>query len=53
MLRTFNCGVGMIVILGEEDQAAAFETMLLNGERPVIIGKVTSGEPGVSYTGRL
>ena len=53
MLRTFNCGVGMIVILDEEDQAAAFETLQLHGERPVVIGKVISGEPGVSYTGRL
>ena len=53
MLRTFNCGVGMLVILGEENQAAAFETLLLHGERPVVIGKVISGEPGVSYTGRL
>ncbi len=53
MLRTFNCGVGMIVILSEENQAAAFETLRLHGERPVVIGKVISGEPSVSFTGRL
>ena len=54
MLRTFNCGIGMVVIAGAA-QAAEAETALRSaGENPVAIGKVvaTSGER-VAYAGRL
>ena len=53
MLRTFNCGVGMIVCVAEEDEAAALEKLRESGERPFVLGKLIPGEPGVSYTGRL
>lgn len=53
MLRTFNCGVGMIVLVSAEDQAAALDQLTQAGESPVVIGKIIAGETGVSYTGRL
>jgi phosphoribosylformylglycinamidine cyclo-ligase len=53
MLRTFNCGIGMILILAVEDEAAAVETLQKAGEKPQVLGKIIPGEAGVSYTGRL
>jgi phosphoribosylformylglycinamidine cyclo-ligase len=53
MLRTFNCGLGMIVAVAAEDEAAALRRLSAAGENPVPIGTVAAGEPGVSYTGRL
>lgn len=54
MLRTFNCGIGMVLIAGAA-QATDIETVLRSvGENPVAIGKVVvaSGQR-VTYAGRL
>jgi phosphoribosylformylglycinamidine cyclo-ligase len=54
MLRTFNCGVGMIVVAAA-DKAAEVEQALRNaGENPVRVGEITprAGEP-VVMSGRL
>lgn len=53
MLRTFNCGLGMMILVATEDEGAALEHLRGLGESPLSIGRVTAGEPGVSYTGRL
>ena len=53
MLRTFNCGVGMVVIVAPEDESTALKRLREAGESPLVIGTIISGEPGVSYTGRL
>jgi phosphoribosylformylglycinamidine cyclo-ligase len=53
MLRTFNCGIGMIAIVepGAADTVAAlFER---HGERVVRLGEVTAEGGVVSYEGRL
>lgn len=56
MLRTFNCGIGMIVA-AEADKAAEVETALRDaGEAPVRLGEVVALEAGaepVSYRGKL
>ncbi len=46
MLRTFNCGVGMITVVAKEDAAAALDLLKENGENAVLIGELTerSGE---------
>jgi phosphoribosylformylglycinamidine cyclo-ligase len=48
MLRVFNCGVGMALIVS--DAAAAIALLRDAGEAPFGLGQVTD-EPGVSYDG--
>ena len=41
MLRTFNCGIGMIVIVAANDADAALERLRQSGERAWLLGEVT------------
>ncbi len=55
MLRTFNCGIGMIVV-AEATQADAVVTALAEaGEHPVRLGEVTARgtDEAVTYRGKL
>jgi phosphoribosylformylglycinamidine cyclo-ligase len=47
MYRTFNCGIGMVVIVGAQDAAAAVELLTAQGEIASVIGEVRSGGRGV------
>ncbi|WP_238364558.1 phosphoribosylformylglycinamidine cyclo-ligase [Mesobacterium pallidum] len=52
MLKTFNCGIGMILVV-EPARAEALAALLREaGEEVCTLGTVTGGE-GVSYTGAL
>jgi len=42
MLRTFNCGIGMAVIVPAAEQQAALDSLTASGEQPIVIGEVTS-----------
>ena len=42
MLRTFNCGIGMAVIVPAAEQQAALDSLAASGEQPVVIGEVTT-----------
>lgn len=58
MLRTFNCGIGMALVLPEADVAAAIERLGEHGEQAWPIGRIVSvgdgaSEPRVRYTGSL
>ena len=53
MLRTFNCGIGMIAVLDRATAHAACECFAKNGETVVRLGEVIVGTGGVEYRGRL
>ncbi len=52
LLKTFNCGIGMIAIVAADQAEALTDIFTANGETVYRIGEVTSGE-GVQYSGRL
>ena len=55
MLRTFNCGIGMIAVLDPNAAEAASEQLRANGATVVRLGEVAagSGDPRVDFSGRL
>ncbi len=50
MYRTFNCGLGMIVVVGQRDCEHAMKLLRRHGEQPSLIGRVeaTDGDPEVA-----
>ena len=44
MARTFNCGIGMIVIVKDEDEEQTINEFINQGEMAVKIGKVTNSQ---------
>ncbi|MEQ8824800.1 MAG: phosphoribosylformylglycinamidine cyclo-ligase [Filomicrobium sp.] len=55
MLRTFNCGIGMVVVTSAERHGEVLAALSDAGETPLQIGEVIehSGEPVVTYSGVL
>jgi phosphoribosylformylglycinamidine cyclo-ligase len=56
MLRTFNCGIGMIAIVAAAKATMVCDLLARHGERAVTLGTVgarAAGEPGVVFSGRL
>jgi phosphoribosylformylglycinamidine cyclo-ligase len=55
MLRTFNCGIGMIAVLDANAADAASEIFAANGETVVRLGEVIkqSGDARVDFRGHL
>jgi phosphoribosylformylglycinamidine cyclo-ligase len=48
MLRVFNCGIGMTIVVGQADAAAAERTLTARGETVFRIGRIEprrAGEP--------
>ncbi|MFC0342312.1 phosphoribosylformylglycinamidine cyclo-ligase [Paracoccus niistensis] len=52
MLKTFNCGIGMILVVAPDRARALTEMLREAGERVVMLGEVGGGQ-GVGYTGTL
>ncbi|WP_299983146.1 phosphoribosylformylglycinamidine cyclo-ligase [uncultured Ruegeria sp.] len=52
MLKTFNCGIGMIVVCAAEDAGELTTLLSEAGESVARIGTV-SAAPGVEYSGKL
>jgi phosphoribosylformylglycinamidine cyclo-ligase len=55
MLRTFNCGIGMIVVASPEKADAVVESFTRAGETVVMLGNIisASGNTSVAYDGKL
>ncbi len=53
MARTFNCGVGMVVIVAEEDVAAVTAGLTAFGETIFRIGTIEAGERGCTVSGSV
>ncbi len=52
LLKTFNCGIGMILVVAPERAEALAALLREQGETVAQIGTVTQGQ-GISYTGHL
>jgi len=50
MLKTFNCGIGMVAIVAADQAAALTQVFEENGETITTIGRVTSGS-SVAFSG--
>ncbi|SOE17384.1 phosphoribosylformylglycinamidine cyclo-ligase [Hoeflea halophila] len=56
MLRTFNCGVGMIVVAAQADAGRVQDALEAQGEQVIRLGKLAiraNNGPGVIYQGTL
>jgi phosphoribosylformylglycinamidine cyclo-ligase len=49
MYRTFNCGIGMVVIVAADQATRARQLLEQSGERAMLIGRVQRGERGVVF----
>lgn len=50
MRRTFNCGVGMVVVVDAADADAAIEALVKCGESAWLLGEIREGAGGVEYS---
>jgi phosphoribosylformylglycinamidine cyclo-ligase len=43
LLRTFNCGIGMMVIVPADTAAAALTSLQASGEEAYLLGEIVAG----------
>ncbi|MCC6698673.1 MAG: phosphoribosylformylglycinamidine cyclo-ligase [Candidatus Hydrogenedentes bacterium] len=53
MLRTFNMGMGYLIVVGREDEEKALRALHQAGTDGTVIGRVVEGEHRVQYTGSI
>jgi phosphoribosylformylglycinamidine cyclo-ligase len=53
MLRTFNVGIGLVVMVGSKDRAEALKLLSRAEEAPIVMGEIVSGDGRVIYEGSL
>ena len=44
MYRTFNCGMGMVICVAQDQAEQAMETLRASGEAPWIVGRIELAE---------
>ncbi len=47
MFRTFNCGLGLVLVVDKTDAESACEALRAQGEQVTVIGKIMEGNSGV------
>ena len=52
LLKTFNCGIGMIFVVAADRADALTQLLQTEGETVTRLGRIVEGQ-GVNYTGRL
>jgi phosphoribosylformylglycinamidine cyclo-ligase len=50
MRKVFNLGIGMVVVVPQEEAYRALDVLRSNGQRAVEIGQVTKGTGQVHFT---
>ncbi|CDO47009.1 phosphoribosylformylglycinamidine cyclo-ligase [Bartonella henselae] len=54
MLRTFNCGVGMIIIVAQHEVEKVTQELKMQGETVTLLGKLTKRQnKGITFKGAL
>lgn len=48
MLKTFNCGIGMIVVVDEASTTSVVQALTAAGEQAMVIGSIESASDDVS-----
>ena len=51
MARTFNCGIGMVAVVGAGDAESVVERLKDGGEKAQVIGRIESGRRGCTVAG--
>jgi len=51
LARTFNCGIGMVAIIRDEDVAEVTDRLTIAGEEVHRIGRIEPGQAGCTVTG--
>jgi phosphoribosylformylglycinamidine cyclo-ligase len=51
MARTFNCGIGMVAIVGADDAGTVISRLEDSGERGCVIGRIEAGQRGCVIAG--
>ncbi|SMF59994.1 phosphoribosylformylglycinamidine cyclo-ligase [Paenibacillus barengoltzii] len=51
MFTTFNMGIGLVIVVAEDQAEAAVAALKQAGETPYVIGKVTEGQRAVTFAG--
>ncbi|MDC0185555.1 phosphoribosylformylglycinamidine cyclo-ligase [Gammaproteobacteria bacterium] len=47
MLKTFNCGIGMVIVIDQKDQDEVINKLSLSGHKSFVIGEIKSGSQTV------